>query len=244
MPSQRRGSLRGSLRGSSFGESGSAAASSELKSCGGAAERGSARTAACGSGDSARPVGDACHQRAVPAAPAASASMPRIVPRGIFAPREGKRSGPLRGLGSLRRARTGSGLHEELDDGSQGLQHDGHERRRRSRALRRWAAAAWKERTATEGATRRTRCRTARRRSTWCSRRCSPTSGRRKSSSSSRRPSSRARTSSSTWCASMCARVAAPAPRPRAAVVAGDGPGRSVWACRPVGLLLWPWPQL
>ena len=124
MPSQRRGSLRGSLRGSSFGESGSAAASSELKSCGGAAERGSARTAACGSGDSARPVGDACHQRAVPAAPAASASAPRIVPRGILSRREGKRSGPQRVvLGWLRRARTGSGLHEELDDGSQGLQH-------------------------------------------------------------------------------------------------------------------------
>ena len=99
MPSQRRGSLRGSLRGSSFGESGSAAASSELKSGGGAAERGSARTAACGSGDSARPVGDACHQRAVPAAPAASASMPRIVPRGILSRREEKTVRPRRGLG-------------------------------------------------------------------------------------------------------------------------------------------------
>ena len=85
MPSQRRGSLRGTLRGSSFGETGgSVAATSQLKSGGGAADRGSASTAACGGGDSVRSVGVVPYQRAVPAAPAASASMPRIVPRGIL----------------------------------------------------------------------------------------------------------------------------------------------------------------
>ena len=79
---KRRGNLRGSLRGSSFGESGSVAPSPELKSGGGAAGRGCGSSAA-GRAGSVRSVGDACHQRAVP--PALSASMPRMVPRGIRA---------------------------------------------------------------------------------------------------------------------------------------------------------------